>query len=272
MPAFLKQLKRTKMVCLMRGYWFDPSPAEKSEPAVWEFMHRNIAQGWRCVDVGANRGEYTFVMAKLAGASGFVYAFELHPDNARMVQYNTIRFRDRRKVENVAVNAGLHPCVDVYPGRHHSGAEWSIVAPANETGTVEFSIPAICLDQYFDRSEKLDLVKIDVEGASGDVLAGMRDILRTSRPVLICETHSCKEWESRACLIDADYRIVTLQGQPMEQAEAFVFHYLAVPKEKSVCYAKAPSTWWPPSVHLSPHQTHNPPATPHDSHDRGRQA
>ncbi len=225
------------MVCFMRGCWFDTSSVRKAEPAVWEFMHRNIAKGWRCVDVGANRGEYTFVMAERSGASGFVYAFELHPDNARMVHYNTIRFHGRRKVENVAVNAGRNPLVDVYPGRHHSGAEWSILEPANETGTVEFSIPAISLDQYFDRRETLDLVKIDVEGAGGEVLAGMRGILSESRPVLVCEVHSHKEWESRACLLEAGYRIVTLQGQPLDKAEEFVFHYLAVPKEKSVCYS-----------------------------------
>ncbi len=237
MPALLTRLKRTKMVCLMRGYWLDASSVRKAEPDVWEFMHSNIAEGWRCVDVGANRGEYTFAMAELAGASGFVYAFELHPDNARMAAYNTMRVRDRRKVENVAVNDGRNHFADVYPGRHHSGAEWSIVDPANETGTAEFSIPAISLDQYFDQSEKLDLVKIDVEGACGNVLAGMGGILRKARPVLVCEVHSHKEWESRACLIEADYRIVTLQGRPMEQAAEFVFHYLAVPKEKSVCYS-----------------------------------
>ncbi len=237
MPSFLKRLKRTKLVCLMRGYWFDPSTVKNAEPDVWECLHKNIETGWRCVDIGSNRGEYTFAMAELAGASGFIYAFELHPENARMTQYNTARFRDRRKVENVAVNAGRHHVANVYPGRHHSGAEWSIVEPEHATGTVEFSVPAISLDQYFDQGTTLNLVKIDVEGASGDVLDGMRRILRDDRPLLVLEAHHHKEWESsRACLIEAGYQIVTLQGRPMEQAAEFVFQYLAVPKETSVRY------------------------------------
>ncbi len=234
LPACLKRLKRTGPVCLVRGLWFDGSTVKKDEPDVWEFMNANIARGWHCVDVGANRGEYTFLMAKLAGASGFVHAFELHSENARTARYNTARFRDRRKVENLAVTNGKNPVAEVFSGR--SDAEWSLVGLTNTTGKALFSVPATSLDQYFNGNGKLDLVKIDVEGAGGEVLAGMRRILAQVRPLVVFEVHSQKEWEGRRYLLEAGYSICTMRGKTLDKVPEFVFRCLAVPEDKSGRY------------------------------------
>jgi len=40
------------------------------------FMIQNIKPGWKCLDVGANTGYFTEVMARLSGPTGYVMAFE----------------------------------------------------------------------------------------------------------------------------------------------------------------------------------------------------
>lgn len=125
-------LKRMGVICFMRGLLFDGSTVRKAEPNIWEFMSKNVEHGWRCVDVGANRGEYSFLMAKLAGPSGFVHAFELHPENSRLATYNNWRFRHRVKVENLAVTNGQQACVEVFSGKDRSGAEWNIVGSGTQ--------------------------------------------------------------------------------------------------------------------------------------------
>ena len=41
-----------------------------------EFMIKNIKPGWKCLDIGANTGYFTEVMARCAGPTGQVQAFE----------------------------------------------------------------------------------------------------------------------------------------------------------------------------------------------------
>ena len=236
MKQLLHRFKRTGLVCFIRGLFFDGTTVRKAEPEVYEFMHANVESGWRCIDCGANRGEYSFLMAKLVGPSGSVHAFELHPENARQITYNTWRFRDRIKIENVAVTDGEKRVVPVFPGKNQtSGAEWNIVGhnDGDKTGRPEFSIPAISLDQYFASGERIDLVKIDVECAGYEVVSGMQSILRRARPLVVFEVHSQKEWESRNYLLEANYRIFTMQGESMKAAKPFIFHCVAIPDGRS---------------------------------------
>jgi len=50
-----------------------------------------------------------------------------------------------------------------------------------------FSVPTIALDDYFDVSDKVALLKIDVEGAELEVFKGAERILRQYTPLLVFE-------------------------------------------------------------------------------------
>jgi FkbM family methyltransferase len=230
--------KRTAFVCFVRGLFFDGSTVRKAEPDTWRFIHDNVESGWRCVDVGANRGEFSVLMARRAGPAAFVYAFELHPENARLLRFNLWRYRRRAKVENLAVTDGKVERVDVFPGRNRSSAEWNIVGHdmACEKKAPEFSVKATSLDDYFQNEERIDLVKIDVEGAAAQVFAGMRRILRQSRPLVILEVHNDSEWEAACRLKEDDYLLLDLQGGELAFPGNFTFHCLALPKERQVTF------------------------------------
>jgi FkbM family methyltransferase len=229
-------IKRTYLVRFVRGLVFDGSSIKKAEPKVWRFLCQNLRPGWRCVDVGANRGELTFLMAKMVGRTGFVHAFELNADNAKLLRSNTWRFRHRVRAEHMAVTNGRTAFVDGYPGRNRSGAEWNIIGQ-DITGartSAEFRVQATSLDHYFPSGLKIRFVKIDVEGAGGQVLEGMARILSECKPLIVMEVHNAAEWEALQQLKTMNYRLWNLEGTPLDDPDRHEPHCVASPVELSV--------------------------------------
>ena len=132
------------------------------EPVRLELPERPII-----VDAGANIGVATrWLLARHPGAR--VVAFEPDPDNARLLRENT---RGRHvTVEEVALGDRNEEVI-LYRGDHD--AVHSIVAgAAGETGS---TVRCVRLDRWLETSgiERVDLLKLDVEGAEERVLDGL---------------------------------------------------------------------------------------------------
>ena len=68
-------------------------------------------------------------------------------------------------------------------------------------------LKAISLDQIDSlKGRKIGFVKIDVEGADGDVLQGMREILDSSRPLIFIECSDIGRQATWALLSERGYR------------------------------------------------------------------
>ena len=227
------RLKYTAFVRFIGSLFFNGLTIKRTEPVVWQFLYRNVKPGWKCADIGANRGEFTLLMAKRVMSSGLVYAFELYPKNVLLLQSNLWRYRHRVKVENFAVTDGSTQFVDVFAGRNCSDAEWHIMGyyATDKQMNAEFRVRATSLDDYFASGTAIDLVKIDVEGAAPAVLAGMARILRQARPIIIIEFHNDSEWAGKKHLEEVDYALYNLKGEKLQAAEDQVFHCVALPKE-----------------------------------------
>ena len=127
------------------------------------------------------------------------------------------------------------PTVVLYAGRHRWHAEWNIVGHDVDGRPTEaaLEVPAVSLDAAFPPGSRLDLVKIDVEGAEGLVLAGMRRLLADARPALVVEFHDANGWDSRRILLDAGYRLYDMSGVPIPADGGRVYHCLALPRGQS---------------------------------------
>jgi FkbM family methyltransferase len=227
-----------------------PSPAIVSKPIALNpvtplsegdfcrTIEKIVQPGWTCADIGANVGIITEVLAEYVGPSGKVLAFEAHPTNARILRKNmrSKGYGSRVKVGNVAITDGTQPKVWLYAGRNASDCEWNIVGhdvDGNPT-TPELEVTAAKLDTFFPPGRRLDLVKIDIEGAAGPALAGMSRLLKETRPLLLIEFHDEAEWETRAFLFNADYDLWDLHGTKLDPNIHVkrLYHCMAIPSEQ----------------------------------------
>lgn len=199
-----------------------------AEPALERVIDELVKPGWICADVGAHRGVATLLLAAAVGRNGRVFAFEAHPTNARKLKKRVHDCPADVVVENVAVSDGSSPTLELYAGRFRRSAEWT-VAPRT-AARAKLSVPATSLDDRFADGPALDMVKIDVEGAEPQVLAGMTRILNEVRPVLFIEFHDEVGWGGRSHLLAAGYDLVdATDNRRLGPSDERAYHCLALP-------------------------------------------
>ncbi|BCA57116.1 hypothetical protein W02_42560 [Nitrospira sp. KM1] len=151
-----------------------------------EYLRKMIRSDAVCVDVGANVGYYTMLMAQTA-SGGSVHAFEPIALNAALLRA-TIELNG---MSNVRINqCALGNSIGVVSFSQSSDSAYSSIhdtqrKPLERTLTV----PVTTLDSYLEREgvKRVDILKADVEGAEGLVVAGASRLLsdETRRPHIV---------------------------------------------------------------------------------------
>ncbi|MBD2296492.1 FkbM family methyltransferase [Anabaena sphaerica FACHB-251] len=150
---------------------------EFSEPETADFLLRFLRPGMVMFDIGAHIGEYTLLAAKIVGASGQIYAFEpqshLFPILSQSVEMNGFT--------QVVLNCAA---VSDYVGE----IEFQILDEptlssirkqvVSEQLAKIVSVDCTSLDDYWlNQERKIDLIKVDVEGAEKFVFQGATRLL-----------------------------------------------------------------------------------------------
>lgn len=144
------------------------------EPGTTDVLRRLVQPGMVVADVGANIGLLTLVMAWAAGPGGKVIAFEPEAvprsNLEKMKHLNGLSWVEVRD-QAVGEKAGqLTFHVSDIIG--HS----SLYALPENEGSREIQVEVVRLDDVAP-AKRMDVVKIDVEGAELDVLAGMKGVI-----------------------------------------------------------------------------------------------
>lgn len=137
----------------------------------------------RTVDVGANRGIYTYWLSKL---SDFVEAFEPNPELAARLSAAALRNVSVHcaALSNKIGSASLHIPPHRRGGLDDPSGSLQRRASWGEGGT-SFAVRLLTLDSFGFRD--IDLIKIDVEGHEEAVLEGAWNTIDECRPTLIIE-------------------------------------------------------------------------------------
>lgn len=145
------------------------------------FFERHVRPGMTVVDVGANQGLYTLLFASLTGATGRVYAFE--PDDllyAALLENVTTCNRPVNVALRHAALGAAAGTLTLHRSLLNSGdnrlADRAVDAGPREAVTVRVER----LDEAL-AGERIDFVKVDVQGWEAAVLAGMGDLLDEPR-------------------------------------------------------------------------------------------
>ncbi len=160
-----------------------------AERPVQEALARYIKPGTVFYDIGANLGFFTVIGAKLVGPAGRVYAFEPVAENAETLRRNiALNHFDHVTVFEKAVScsSGVGELLLV-PDAGGATLSSTGTVPSEITGTT--SVDLVSLDDLV-ASQMVPppaVVKIDVEGAEWEVLQGMVNTIKASKPVLIYE-------------------------------------------------------------------------------------
>jgi FkbM family methyltransferase len=150
--------------------------------AIW----RHLRPGDIACDIGANKGSFIYWLSWWVG-NGRVVAFEPQPELARaLVNICGVIGLFNVKVEAKAVYSHSGDQDLFMPVGHQPGASLNRKALQGESFTT-LSVPLVVLDEYFDASDRVTLLKIDVEGAELGVFKGAERILRQHAPLLVFE-------------------------------------------------------------------------------------
>ena len=156
------------------------------------FCESVLRPGDVAVDIGANIGLYTLLFSRLVGEEGRVYAFEPAAENARRLRVNLL-LNDAENVllaEKAVYSRSGTVTLNLFGeglGPWNTLGRPTLPDPFDPGRTVTPSssveVPATTLDEQAESAgiDRIALLKIDVEGAEPDVLAGAARLLEERR-------------------------------------------------------------------------------------------
>lgn len=151
---------------------------EKYEKESTYLMDEMLKPDWVCVDVGANIGFMTRVMARKAG---FVHAFEPEPKNFLLLSRNTAKIPNVKLYHMALSDANTSTMF--YNSDDDNGGRHSL-SEKNARGW-GYHVAACRLDYVINN--KVDFIKMDVEGAEMKVLRGAAGLIEKYHPALLLE-------------------------------------------------------------------------------------
>jgi FkbM family methyltransferase len=154
---------------MMRGYW-----------EMWNTIYfaRFVKPGMSVVEVGANLGYFTLLFSDLVGPEGSVVAFEPLSLNYELLKKSVYLngFSSRTTCVRTALsNQNGSATIQVNPINYGGG---SIMHGSEIAGLISERVETCTFDSQF-LGKKVDLIKMDAEGAEQLVVQGMEKFLAT---------------------------------------------------------------------------------------------
>lgn len=157
----------------------------KYDRLTWKVMKKILHSKSNCIDIGCHKGELLEWMLRLS-PSGNHLAFEPIPELKKQLD---LQFENKGvEIHEVALSkdsgTALFQLVKNAPA--YSGFKqrtYAIADPEIE----ELSVQKRTLDSFLSPTRKIDLIKLDVEGAEYEVLEGARTLIKADKPSILFE-------------------------------------------------------------------------------------
>lgn len=148
------------------------------------FVRRFLQPGARVIDVGANYGLYTLLMAKTVGDQGHVWAFEPATSTVQCLQDSV----SLNHCKNVTV---IHAALSSRVGKAnlHLDRNSELNSLVSEANALSEEVRLTTLDRCMSELElkKIEFIKLDAEGEEQNILTGGRELLLAESPLIMFE-------------------------------------------------------------------------------------
>lgn len=173
--------------------WINPVEDSGVERSIYEtgtyergtlhLMERMLVPGDTFVDIGANIGLMTVLAGKVVGPSGKAIAFEPNPSTRAILERNvSMSGLGQVRVMSVAVGAEKGRTI-IYEGEGDNRGRATLVK--SESSGVAAEVEVMPLSDLFEPEERVDMVKMDIEGFELEALKGMHAFWRREDPPLL---------------------------------------------------------------------------------------
>ena len=158
-------------------------------PRDTQTMKDNVFSGNIVVDLGANIGYFTCLLAKIVGEDGKVFAFEPDPRNLKLLRRNIQENNYKNVIIADKAVSDVNGSCTLYSSQKKFGANRIFESKKKQTHDfIPIKSETICLDDYFEKQnllKKIDFIKIDVEGSEFRAFNGMKKILELNNNLKI---------------------------------------------------------------------------------------
>jgi FkbM family methyltransferase len=155
------------------------------EPWLANFIRKHVKAGMTTLDVGANIGVHSMLLASIVGPQGKVISFDPNSENCRLILLNAEK--------NGFKNIELMPLA-LWDRRRFALFRTAIgsngfIQPTTTERLLDHNcvvVPCERLDALFP-DHPIHFIKADIEGAEHRAFRGAENILRTQRPLITSE-------------------------------------------------------------------------------------
>lgn len=162
------------------------------EPLTTKLLSKELKKGMTCLDVGGNIGYYTMLESRIVGDEGKVIVIEPSPQNFEHLKKNL----ELQKSSNVkAYNFAAGDRDGEVNFLVYSESNGSFTIPDGEETNIPgdiIKVPSRRLDSFLEEKsiDKVDFVRMDVEGYEGYIIKGLKKTIEKSKPIFQIEVHS----------------------------------------------------------------------------------
>lgn len=191
-------------------FWF-PALAESMETTGIYLDRAKLRAGQIVFDLGAYAGGATYHFSRAVGSEGRVFAFEPDPKSFDCLMKNIALHRLNNVVPH---QLGVWSKSGRVQFQAESNMGSAVVEAADRSSNTKEWIDVVSLSDFCEKNaiERVDFVKIDVEGSEAPILAAADDFLRKYRPPMVIEVHRVRGVRSD----DDVSRILTAHGYSIE--------------------------------------------------------
>jgi hypothetical protein len=172
----------TPYVLREQGDWFEDEI---------KFLRKILQKGEKIIDIGANYGTYTLMMAKAVGPEGKIWAFEPASSTAACLRASI----SQNSLTNVVVEQSA---LSSKPGSArlslHANSELNSIVKGNESAASE-KVLVVTLDERMVNYHwsGISFMKIDAEGEEENIIAGGKKFFAAESPLIEFEYKAGRE-------------------------------------------------------------------------------